>query len=422
MTGSGPSRLPGSIYPRKSGQKIRYYWRGVRPGQSRPSTVPLRPVGAAAATTDRKVAQAVLRDLWRGWERQAGPEGEHEDRSVGGLRRAFVAYAHRYYVDPEGRPTGNAERFRWSLGYLDPYDDLEAEEFGPLKLSAVRDRMIAEGLAARTINQRMGEIRQMFRWAVAQERVSATVYQALTAVVGVGQNRFGVRPGRGVGPIDRRHVFAVLPYASPVVAAMIAVQWHTGMRSKELVEMRPCEIDASGESPDGVGWYRPARHKTAYRRHGREIALGPACRAVLAPYLQRPADRPCFSPTESEERRLTARESRRDPAVPPTHGHYRGSRAAERDGRPRRRPPGDAYTTQTYRRAVAYAIRKARQAGLDVPDWTPHQMRHARATIIRDALSADHAQVALGHATIQTTEHYARIRREKAAEAARELG
>ena len=56
----------------------------------------------------------------------------------------------------------------------------------------------------------------------------------------------------------RERVDAVLPYVSPPVAAMIRLQWLTGMRSCEVVVMRPCDINTIGE----VWFYEPFDHKS----------------------------------------------------------------------------------------------------------------------------------------------------------------
>jgi integrase len=76
------------------------------------------------------------------------------------------------------------------------------------------------------------------------------------------------------------------------IADMIRVQLFTGMRSGELVILCPGAIDRS----DAVWLHRPRRHKTGYRDKERTIAIGPRAQAVLAKYLLRPDDAPCFTP------------------------------------------------------------------------------------------------------------------------------
>ena len=67
----------------------------------------------------------------------------------------------------------------------------------------------------------------------------------------------------------------------------------------------------------------------------------------------------------------------------------------------RRRAPGDRYDTNSYRRAIARACRKA-----DVPPWSPNRLRHSRATELRP-YGLDLTKTILGHAKVETTQIYA---------------
>jgi hypothetical protein len=51
--------------------------------------------------------------------------------------------------------------------------------------------MIEDGLSRGVINTRIGKIKQMFKWAVADELLSPSVYHGLQAVTGLryGQTR-----------------------------------------------------------------------------------------------------------------------------------------------------------------------------------------------------------------------------------------
>jgi hypothetical protein len=69
------------------------------------------------------------------------------------------------------------------------YGNERVEQFGPLSLQAVRQRMIEEGYARSTINSMVGVIRQMFRWGVKNEYVRADVLAALQAVDGLKRGR-----------------------------------------------------------------------------------------------------------------------------------------------------------------------------------------------------------------------------------------
>src|SRR5262249_19041474 len=88
--------------------------------------------------------------------------------TIGELILAFwPRFAEGHYRRPDGRPTGELDNYRDSLRPLRRlYGHTAAGDFGPLALKAVRQSMIESGLARTTINQRVGRIVRMFKWAV----------------------------------------------------------------------------------------------------------------------------------------------------------------------------------------------------------------------------------------------------------------
>ena len=77
---------------------------------------------------------------------------------------------------------------------------------------------------------------------------------------------------------------------------MIQVQRLTGMRPDDVVSMRPCDIDQSGD----VWIYERRDHKNRWRGHRRLIPIGPKAQAVLKPFMDRDPEAFLFSPKESE--------------------------------------------------------------------------------------------------------------------------
>jgi integrase len=75
-----------------------------------------------------------------------------------------------------------------------------------------------------------------------------------------------------------------------------------------------------------------------------------------------------------------------------------------------------------HRRATLYAIQAARKAGINVPDFYPHQLRHTAATRIRKEFGLDAARAALGQRNIQMTDEYAELDKGLAARAAMKCG
>ena len=130
----------------------------------------------------------------------------------------------------------------------------------------------------------------------------------------------------------------------------------------------------------------------------------------MRPYLLRDAEAYCFSPAESEaQRRRAKHEARKTPL-------NSGNRPGMGKGTSK---IGDRYDTLSYGKAVRYAIkaanRKLRQEAEEAGradefkpiHWTPHQLRHTAATLIRSKMSLDVARVTLGQKDLSVTQIYA---------------
>ncbi len=327
------------------------------------------------------------------------------DRTVMAIVKAFRDHARDYYRDVEDNETSEVKRIEYATKPLVAlYATLPAEEFGPLKLKDVRQNMIDAKLARKTINDRVACIKRMFRWAASEELVPASGYQALLTIEGLKRGRSGAKETGRVPAVPESHVYAVLPYTTPVVAAMIELQLLTGMRSTELCILRPCDLETSGE----IWFYRPAMYKSQYLDKEREkvICIGPRGQEIIRPYLKRRLENFVFSPAESEKMRK------------------------EFD---KNTPLNDRYDRRTYRKAVQYAIKqanKAREAETEakgakfkeIPMWTPHQLRHTATTRAAKEFGIEVAKAATGHAHISTTQIYAERDMEAAIRVARRFG
>jgi integrase len=188
-----------------------------------------------------------------------------------------------------------------------------------------------------------------------------------------------------VGPVAWEVVERTLPFLNKAVQAMVRLQWHTGMRSQEMVSLRTCDIDQTGE----VWLYRPVWHKTKCHNRPRVIAFGPRAQEVLTPFLRpQEPERVLFSPRDFP----------------------RGSWG-------KNRLPRATYTTLTYCDIVAKTC-----ARYGLPHWHPHQLRHAFASAVRQRLGLDAAQALLGHSHADVTEIYARLGEQQVIDFASKVG
>lgn len=341
--------------------------------------------------------------------------------SISELILMYLKWARGYYVK-DGDVTREYGSMKEALKPLrEHYGTTAARAFGPRSLKALREQMIESDLARGVINNRVGRVKRFFKWAVSEEHVPSSVYEGLRTVEGLRKNRSRAKETDKVAPAPVDDVTGLLPFLPPPVRAMVEIQRLTGMRSGEIVIMRPCDIDRTG----AIWLYYPTQHKTQHCGHEKEVPLGPKAQQVLLPFLERDAESYLFSPKESEQWRREHRpvhcKSRRKTPIYPSELRAR-ERLKEKRRKTKKCRLRDSYDTASYRRAVTYGFKRAKRAGVDIGYWHPHQLRHLRATEVRKASGAEAAKVALGHASLNTTEIYAERDRHLAIRIAGESG
>lgn len=315
------------------------------------------------------------------------------------------------------------------------------DAYGPRRLRLLRERMMrAEpdadppraAWSRQYINQQTKRVQRVFKWGVSHELVPPSVTQALATLEPLKRGRTAARETEKVRPADLAIVEAAIPFMSRQAAALVRLQLLTGARPGELLGMRPADIDtgAHGRAPGGGGvWiFRPEEHKNAHRGRERTVYLGPRAQAIIAPFLEgRGHHTPLFSPAEAEAERRETLHARRK-----THlscGNRPGSNKRDEPSK----TAGDRYTAPTYYRAIEYACEAAfppppplgRKPGETRAQWrarqtpatrkelkawrkahtfTPYQLRHSAATLIRRDFGLEAAQLVLGHASATITD------------------
>ena len=327
------------------------------------------------------------------------------DATIIEVLAAYLRFAKDYY-----RESGEYENMVYALKPLkDIYGKLPAAEFSPLKLKAVRQKLIESGLCRNEVNQRIGRIKRFFAWGVENELILATVLHGLRAVRGLSRGRSDARESEPVKPVPEAYVDAIQGEVSPQIWSMVQLQRFTGCRPGEVSVMRTCDIDMSGK----VWVYTPHEHKNAWRGHERKIYLGPRAQAVVKPWLRTDLRALLFQPQEAEvwhrERRNKSRKT------PLSCGNRIGSNRVA--GRKAKRRPGERYDVKAY----CYAIRRACERA-KVPIWSPNRIRHNAATWLRKEFGLDVARVVLGHRSPAITEIYAELDQEKAADVMLRVG
>jgi site-specific recombinase XerD len=364
------------------------------------------------------------------------------DPTISELVASYTQHAKVYYVK-DGRQTtefGSIARAIKAVRVRHGHELVTA--FGPLKLKAIRDQWIADGLVRTQVNAQIGRVRRMFAWGVEEELVPPAVLQSLKAIKGLRRGRTEAREGKRVAPVPDAFVDAVRPFVSRQVWAMIELQRLAGMRPEEVCLMRTIDINTSG----AIWEYQPRRHKTEHHERERVVPLGPRAQEVLKPWLRTELEAYLFSPREAiAEHRAERRRNRKTKVQP--------SQRDRRMAKPKRFP-GEHYTTVSYGHAIADACARAfphpvvaelsakdldatrrgeleawceaNQAELEAwrkaHRWHPNQLRHSAATRIRREFGLETAKAVLGHSSVVPTQIYAEQDMDAARRAMERLG
>lgn len=349
------------------------------------------------------------------------------------LAEEYLEYAAHQYVKA-GKTTGTYFQISRAMSLLcaAELDDLPIEQFGPLKLSEYRvflaeHRSHANG--RKTINGFVQAIVAMFKWAVSQELVPETNYRALKTLPPIRKNRpvpgsaVILRDGEKVEPVPAEHLSLVRAFLSPMLRAMVDLQLVTAMRPIELIGLRSRYLVPT--VVEGVHAYTVPNDFNKLDAYGivRTVFIGPRGWEILQPWLPSDPDAFIFSPALAKQMADGLRRSNRKLKITPSNDPdlRRIKKHKKNKGlKPNAALPGHRYSTDSYRRAIERACKRA---GLSIDQWwTPGQLRHNAATHITESESIEVAQLLLGHSQIETTLIYNKVHDKRAATAAKKLG
>ncbi|MFO0798991.1 MAG: site-specific integrase [Gemmataceae bacterium] len=330
-------------------------------------------------------------------------------RTVAEIIVAFKEHAERYYVGPDGVPTGEAAEYGPALKIVRQlYGHTPAREFGPVALKAVREAMVGKGWCRTGVNRQVNRVRRCFKWAASEELIPGAVVANLSTLAGLRKHRTTARETDPVMPVPEADYLAALPFMVPTVRAMVQLQRLAGLRPGEVRNLTPEDLNTAGE----LWVYAPSKHKMAWMGREKAIPLPPSARAIIEPRLVglKP-DELVFTPAAARAERYAALRAARKSKVQPSQvrrGEDRSRKALKVPGR---------FTKEGYGSAISNACKRA-----GVRPWAPGRLRHNFGSEVRDRFGLDVAQVLLGHAHADVTQVYAQKTLVKAMEAARALG
>ncbi len=349
------------------------------------------PGGKISIEQEREAARLWLEHLNGSPQVSAPADDQDKGPTIAELCIAYLDYADKYFVYRDGRYAhrthtssyGNAKRV---CALLDPWYDMPTAEFEPKHLQEMMASQVAKGLKRTTINKYRKDCLTVFRWGVPFKLIPASVVDTLKYVQGLKAGRTDAVESEGVQAVEDDIVDATIAHAHPIIATMIRFQRLTGARPTETCILRGSRIDKTDVD---IWVYYPDYWKTQLvdkKKDRRAIMIDEELQEIIAPFLDRPADKYCFSPKE---------------AYPPQAHRL-----------------GDHYLESSYRSAIQ---RAADRAG--VQRWAPNQLRHTRSTeIMLSGGTAEEESAMLGHGAIQKDYNHSRVKLAKAALRKRKAG
>jgi len=221
-------KLPGYLFHKASGQaRVRidgkdYYLGPYGSDESRIEYGKLIANQASGATVDPL--------------RGTGSEAS-QGLAVSELVLSFMLHARKHYLK-NNVETSEVDCFKLAANPLVVlYGTTPAREFGPLALKAVRQSMIDNKWARKSINRAVARIRHIFRWGVENELVDATTLSRLQAVSALLKGRTDAHDNPPRTAVSDDDLNAVRRDVSPLVRDLIDLQKLIGSRSGELLSL-----------------------------------------------------------------------------------------------------------------------------------------------------------------------------------------
>ena len=289
--------------------------------------------------------------------------GEDPGPSVAELLLAFHRHAVAYYVKDD-QPTAEVRCFEAAMRPVrELFAMLPARDFGPLHLKAVQAKYVESGWCRTFCNKSANRVRHIWKWAVGNGLVPVVTWQALQAVPPLKAGHTAAPDHKRREAVSDDTLEAVRPYLAQHHRDLFDLLRATGARPSELLGLTMADIDTRGEI-----WIADLeKHKNANKGLTRKLFFGPRAQLIL------------------------------------------------------RRLPSTGLLFSIKRDSLSERLKAACLAA-GVPSFVPYQLRHSKATELRDTMSIEAAQATLGHAQPSMTARYSSKMDKLASEAAKACG
>lgn len=237
----------------------------------------------------------------------------------------------------------------------------------------------------------------VLRWGCRQGILPFAVFRVLNALQPLNA-RSGLPRAPEAEAVPDDVLLAVMPYMTPTLREMVALQRGTGMRAKEVCELLVGDIDRSGDA-----WQvKTGRHKTAAHLRYRYFAFSLEETAMLRRRCAgKTDDQHVFSQRESfAELWEINRANRKTPVYKQEREHEKKIAKSRLDRY------HDYFSERSYAQSLRTACGRARRAGIDVKDIAPKSIRHAAYTAYSAKYGVELASKNAGHTSPRMADVY----------------
>ena len=194
-------------------------------------------------------ARVKYREIVTEWNLQRAAEAREATPPIPEEPSTVAELCLAYQDSPEGKSVSQPHSVASALAVLcELYGSIEPANMGPKKLKAVREKFLTLDWTRGYLNEQISRIKRMFKWAVSEELVTNSVWQALTSIEGLRRGKCEAKEGKKVKPVPQHIVDATLVHLGPIVADMVRVQLLCGGRPQDVCNLRPCDIVQEGEA------------------------------------------------------------------------------------------------------------------------------------------------------------------------------
>ena len=158
----------------------------------------------------------IIQDWLSSGRQFSGTTNYNEPVTVDGLCATYLKHARSYYRK-NGKETAEVFKLEIACRLLHEHcGKIHAADFNRSHFKTIRQNAIELGWKRRTVNERMGHIKRVFKWAAQEDIILSSVYQDLLVVGGLKKGRSPCPESERILPVPYEIVEKTFPFCPSV--------------------------------------------------------------------------------------------------------------------------------------------------------------------------------------------------------------